>query len=111
MHTDETLQVMDNVTHSLGHAIRAFQADTCPAFHTRELKREAEGRQRREARARPQREHVDSKSSVRRPKTFNLRTYKFHALGDYTASIRMYGTTDSYSTQPVSGCCPSVYVE
>jgi hypothetical protein len=34
-------------------------------------------------------------------KSFNLNTYKVHALGDYTATIRRYGTTDSYSTEPV----------
>ena len=36
-----------------------------------------------------------------RPKVLNLRTYKLHALGDYVVQIRMFGTTDSYSTQPV----------
>jgi len=39
-----------------------------------------------------------------REKTFNLNTYKFHALGDYAATIRQFGTTDSYSTEMV---CPS----
>jgi hypothetical protein len=104
MHTDETLQIMDDVTKSLGNAIRTFQAETSPAFHTKELKRETEGRQRREARTRSQRDVACSTITVptRKPKTFNLRTYKLHALGDYTASIRMFGTTDSYSTQPVS---------
>jgi len=29
-------------------------------------------------------------------------TYKYHALGDYVDTIRRFGTTDSYSTQPVS---------
>jgi hypothetical protein len=38
----------------------------------------------------------------RRAKQFNLNTYKNHALGDYTAIIRQIGTTDSYSTEPVS---------
>jgi hypothetical protein len=41
-------------------------------------------------------------SSGRQPKQFNLNTYKFHALGDYCNTIRRFGTTDSYSTQPVS---------
>lgn len=36
-----------------------------------------------------------------RAKTFNLDTYKYHSLGDYTEHIRQYGTTDSYSTEPV----------
>jgi hypothetical protein len=35
-------------------------------------------------------------------KTFNLCTYKLHALGDYVATIARYGTTDNYSTQVVS---------
>lgn len=103
MHTDDTLRLMDSVTQALGDAIRAFQADTCPAFHTKELRREAEGRQRREVRTRSQRggEGPTAPVQPRKQKTFNLRTYKLHALGDYTASIRLYGTTDSYSTQPV----------
>lgn len=103
MHTDETLELLDNATKSLGEAIRAFEADTCPAFRTKELKREAQCRQRREARASTQHEHTRSTAptAARRPKTFNLRTYKLHALGDYTATIKMFGTSDSYSTQLV----------
>ena len=38
----------------------------------------------------------------RSKKSFNLRTYKNHSLGDYVKMIRTYGTTDSYSTEPVS---------
>jgi hypothetical protein len=38
----------------------------------------------------------------RKKKKFNISTYKFHALGDYVRTIRMFGTTDSYSTQTVS---------
>lgn len=41
-------------------------------------------------------------------KKLNLNTYKFHALGDYVRTIRMLGTTDSYSTQPVSEMCCSI---
>jgi hypothetical protein len=40
----------------------------------------------------------------RKKKKLNLCTYKFHALGDYVRTIRMFGTTDSYSTQTVSDC-------
>ncbi|KAF8474549.1 hypothetical protein JB92DRAFT_2770763, partial [Gautieria morchelliformis] len=35
----------------------------------------------------------------KKPKTLNLLTYKFHALGDYILTIRWFRTTDSYSTQ------------
>jgi hypothetical protein len=38
----------------------------------------------------------------RKVKVFNISTYKLHALGDYVRTIRMFGTTDSYSTQTVS---------
>ena len=34
--------------------------------------------------------------------SFNMSTYKLHALGDYTTTIWHYGTTDNYSTQVVS---------
>lgn len=34
-------------------------------------------------------------------KILNLFTYKLHALGDYVRTIRLFGTTDSYSTQIV----------
>ena len=54
MHTEETLEMMDEVTQSLGDSMRAFEAETCPAFPTKELKCEAQGCQRREARARKQ---------------------------------------------------------
>jgi hypothetical protein len=33
--------------------------------------------------------------------TFNLFTYKLHALGHYPSMIQQFGTTDSYSTQTV----------
>jgi hypothetical protein len=37
-----------------------------------------------------------------RRRKFNLRVYKYHALGDYAQTIRRLGTTDSFSTEPVS---------
>jgi len=35
-------------------------------------------------------------------KLFNLLLYKLHALGDYVQTIKLFGTTDLYSTQIVS---------
>ena len=43
-----------------------------------------------------------SKRSARRRKKLNIDTYKYHSLGDYAATIRRIGTTDSYSTELVS---------
>lgn len=37
-------------------------------------------------------------------KGLNLFTVKLHFLGDYVRHIRLFGTTDSYSTQLVCGC-------
>ena len=42
-----------------------------------------------------------SLGSSRKLKTLNLTTTKFHALGDYVRAIRMFGCTDSFSTQIV----------
>jgi hypothetical protein len=39
---------------------------------------------------------------ARKPKHLGLGTYTYHALGDYVETIRLFGTTDSFSTQPVS---------
>jgi hypothetical protein len=44
------------------------------------------------------------RKAEKKKKGFNLQTYKFHALGDYAATIRRYGTTDSFSTERV--CLP-----
>jgi hypothetical protein len=42
------------------------------------------------------------KSQIRKlPKKMNLSTPKFHALGHYYRCIRLFGTTDSYSTELV----------
>ena len=96
MHTDETLSLLDTITERLGKRLRHFQRRTCTAFDTKELKREADSRQRRELKTGV----ASTSQAARRQKTFNLETYKLHALGDYASSIRKYGTTDSYSTEP-----------
>ena len=49
LHTDETLIIFEKVTRDLGDCIHSFTADTCPHFTTKELAREAEARQRRQA--------------------------------------------------------------
>ena len=96
MHTDPTLDILSHVTTSLGNSFRLFVGKTCAAFQTRELERERVARQRRQEKTAVQ------KVSSRKPKQLNLKTYKYHSLGDYVETIRRFGTTDSYSTQPVS---------
>ena len=41
------------------------------------------------------------KSSSCHQRSFNLVTYKLHALGWYPRAIRLYGTSDNYNTQTV----------
>ena len=85
----------------------SFASKTCPVFVTKELPREAVARQRRQAQqSRTHSQGITAAPShpaqTRQPKVFNLQTYKLHALADYPSQIKMYGTTDSYSTQSVS---------
>lgn len=114
MHTDPTLDVFSQVTTSLGNRFRTFRDKTCAEFPTKELERERVARARRQERGKAKTTPGSSKSRSqnlgtggRKPKILNLRTYKFHALGDYASTIRQFGTTDSYSTQPVSFYCSS----
>jgi hypothetical protein len=109
MHTDQTLKILDDATARIGKEFRTFGNETCPVFDTRELRRESEARRRRQlkkgqscsAPAKPKL-NTPLKSDGPLPRRFNLQTYKFHALGDYADTIRRFGTTDSYSTEPVS---------
>ena len=123
MHSDLTLDILDKLTTDLGDRFREFKAEVCPAYQTQELDREVDARSRRQAKEASKRarkpnagahdngqEIASSKQpqdvpilkQSRRRKSFNFQTYKFHSLGDYVASIRHFGTTDSYSTEPVS---------
>lgn len=86
MHTDSTLDLLDAVTREFGRIMRQFRDKTSDAFHTVELPGEA----------------AKKRGARSSKKKLNLNTYKFHSLGDYVATIRLFGTTDSYSTQVVS---------
>jgi hypothetical protein len=132
MHSDLTLAILDQQTTDLGAQFREFKATVCAAYSTQELDREVDARSRRQTRDAAKRtetgkaygvgrgiaartnakgkqkasaehlQHTPLPRQPRRKKSFNLQTYKFHALGDYVTSIRHFGTTDSYSTEPVS---------
>jgi hypothetical protein len=107
MHTDHTLGIMDYVTIKLGQAARKFRSITCNAFVTRELESEARRRARRQGDKQAANNQCSASDTKTQPKAkskgFNLHTYKYHALGDYVNTVRTFGTTDSYSTQLVSG--------
>jgi hypothetical protein len=48
LHTETTLQLLDNVTTALGEALRDFKKHVCSSYATKELPREAAARNRRE---------------------------------------------------------------
>src|ERR1700691_1556167 len=113
MHTDRTLKILDQTTIHIGSKLRAFSNQTCAAFDTKELKREVEARKRRQLKRTPARstkksasDQATQKESGPRQRKFNLQTYKYHALGDYANMIRQFGTSDSFSTEPVSDINP-----
>jgi hypothetical protein len=102
LHTDTTLRFLDTSTTRLGRYMRHFKSFTCKAFRTTELPHEETARRRRTAAMNPTSDQAAVASLDPRTKKLNLNTYKWHALGDYTSTIRRYGTTDNYSTQTVS---------
>jgi hypothetical protein len=118
LHTDSTLAWLDESTKAFGKQIRYFQSNTCSFFDTRELPHEEAARSRRQRKKNPSpiapapstatpsaaaSTATPSAGTKKKPKKklFNLILVKLHALGDYVKTIKTFGTTDSYSTQPV----------
>lgn len=105
LHTDSTLAGLETETSVLGKVIRHFLRTTCEAYATKELPGEQQQRARRQSKkdgAKGTTKPTPIATTVKR-KSLNLLTYKFHALGDYVKTILRFGTSDSYSTQVVSG--------
>lgn len=95
MHSDSTLAVLDGTFKTLSRQLRKFRDFTCAAFATVELPKEKAARERSDT------NNADAGSGGRKAKKFNLNTYKFHAMGDYFQSIRLFGTVDSFTSQIV----------
>jgi hypothetical protein len=102
LHTESTLRHLETLTTELGQLMRDFEQSTCSHFQTFELPREVEARKRRYANAHPS--GTDSNIGVKRTKSLNLFTYKWHSLADYVPAIRLFGGVDGFSTQLVSRC-------
>ncbi|KAG1726708.1 uncharacterized protein EDB91DRAFT_1254209 [Suillus paluster] len=118
MHSDLTLDILDQTTTELGKQFRRFKANVCTAYDARELDKEVNTRSRRQAKEAARQtqagkgknpsKHEDKpdgmaesveRNVLHRKVSLNLHTYKFHSLGDYALCIRRLGTTDSYSTE------------
>ncbi|KAH7905471.1 hypothetical protein BJ138DRAFT_1138264 [Hygrophoropsis aurantiaca] len=119
MHSDLTLEILDTLTTMLGDQFRKFDTEVCSLYNTKEFDHEMNARTCRQAKAASHRTNNTNektqtstgpskandanqptvgKNQCREVK-FNLKTYKFHALGDYVTCIRNFGTSDSYSTE------------
>ncbi|KZV97244.1 hypothetical protein EXIGLDRAFT_764538 [Exidia glandulosa HHB12029] len=92
MHTDSSLRRMDQCTQDLGNMMRYFQITSAERYPTLETEAEAAKRVR-QAQARGK-----TVSGARKPKFFNLATYKFHSMDHYVPGITRIGTTDNYTT-------------
>jgi hypothetical protein len=104
IHSESTVVFLEETFKKLSQKLRKFQAYTCAVFNTVELPREKTARQRKAAQCSVTNNPSTESSGVRQKK-FNLTTYKFHAMGDYVRTIRLFGTTDSFTTQIVSTIC------
>ncbi|KAJ7579392.1 hypothetical protein C8J56DRAFT_1169724 [Mycena floridula] len=108
MHTESSVMVLETVTKALSNSLRHFAEVICTHYSTLETDAEFGARRRaetrRQAKAQGQQSsnaaQTPSTSSIsKRPRIFNLSTPKLHQLGYYAPHIRLFGTTDSYSTQ------------
>ncbi|KIK33685.1 hypothetical protein CY34DRAFT_18219 [Suillus luteus UH-Slu-Lm8-n1] len=98
LHSESTMAFLEKTFQKLSRRLRKFQRDTCAAFDTVELPREKAARQKKSSQ-RSKTNAISPESSGPKVKRFNLSTYKFHAMADYVSSIRLFGTTDSFTTQ------------
>ncbi|KAJ7764935.1 hypothetical protein B0H16DRAFT_432430 [Mycena metata] len=103
MHTTTTVNLFEASTVVIGRELRSFAATTQAEYKTVELPTETAARARRGARkktaGKPAAVPTHPAPVAPKGKFLNLLTYKFHALGDYAPTIRMFGTIDSFSTQ------------
>ncbi|PPQ85805.1 hypothetical protein CVT24_002402 [Panaeolus cyanescens] len=101
MHTEETLQHLEEVTSQFAKLIRYFERKTNSSkYNTMETPSESARRARASSQRAPAGAATPSNAlHSKRPKKLNLSTYKFHSLGDYAPFIRLFGGSDSFSTQ------------
>ena len=113
LHTESTLQHLEQLTTELGKLMRKFRDTTQSAFATFELPKETKARKRRQnsGKGKERLGAAAGNASGKKCKFLNLFTYKWHALGDYVRAIRLFGPTDGFSTQVVRNFFPySMYL-
>jgi hypothetical protein len=102
MQTEHTLNCLNQSTVIIGQELWSFR-EWSRGFNTVELPREMAAHERRKNKKTTSHTGSEKKALVQpKVKLFNLLIYKLHALGDYVQMIKLFGTTDSYSTPIVS---------
>ncbi|KAG9079804.1 hypothetical protein FRC06_007449 [Ceratobasidium sp. 370] len=103
VHTATTIDMLRTQTTILARRLRHFEANIAPRYTVVETDREHELRKQQETRRALATGNVaQSTESRKRSVKYNLTAYKLHAVGDYPDAIKLFGTTDSYSTQIIS---------
>ena len=93
IHTDPTLDILSNITTSLGISLCTFEKKTCAAFETQELEREWAAQQQCQEKSmacevsESKRPTAPNSSKPQKQKGLNLMTYKYHALSNYIDTI------------------------
>ncbi|KIL66688.1 hypothetical protein M378DRAFT_55562, partial [Amanita muscaria Koide BX008] len=108
LHTESTICSLEQSTRRLGFVLRDFKKNVCTHYVTKDLPSEEAARGRRKAaltnnradNSRNPNQSSHTKTS-KHERHFNISTYKLHALADYPAAIRKYGTTDGFTSQVV----------
>ncbi|KIO05467.1 hypothetical protein M404DRAFT_66608, partial [Pisolithus tinctorius Marx 270] len=95
LHMETTLNDLERAHIILCQKLHLFSRKLCPDYRTIELPKERASRLRKQA-CDGAGSAVPSLPSGGKVKTFNMCTYKFHVLGDYVESIRLFGMTDLY---------------
>ena len=81
LHTESTLQHLEQLTTELGKLMRTFRDTTQSAFATFELPKETETQKRCQNSGKGK-EKAAGNAPGKKSKFLNLFTYKWHALGD-----------------------------
>lgn len=108
-HSDETVLLLKHATKIMGGQIRRFKRETCALYDTRTTDGRVGGGPKTKRKGKGKQSTGKSKK-----KELNLETAKNHLVAHTVFDVPVFGTTDSYSTQPVSICgtyCPTIYFQ
>lgn len=106
IHTTSMLRILEELMCSFGIRICHFANQISPQYDTRELPKEEAACICRHAKKQSSGGNANTTTGTTvfqriKCKLLSLTIYKFHAMGDYVSQIKMFGMTDSYSTQTV----------